>query len=59
MLRHKPNMHVVALIKGNAGCLPQRFRNQLPALLPDWTPADRDTLAEVQAAWAKDPPAWP
>ena len=32
---------------------------RLSALLPDWTQADRDTLAEVQAAWAKDPPAWP
>ena len=32
---------------------------RLPALLPDWTQADRDILAEVLAAWAKDPPAWP
>lgn len=32
---------------------------RLPTLLPDWTQADRDTLAEVQAAWAKDPPGWP
>lgn len=32
---------------------------RLPALLPDWTQADRDILAEVRAAWAEDPPAWP
>ncbi len=32
---------------------------RLPALLPDWTQADRDILAEVLAAWAQDPPAWP
>lgn len=32
---------------------------RLPALLPDWTQADRDTLAEVRAAWVEDPPAWP
>jgi len=31
----------------------------LPALLPDWTEADRDALAEVLAAWAADPPPWP
>ena len=32
---------------------------RLPALLPDWTEADRNTLADVLAAWAADPPAWP
>lgn len=31
----------------------------LAALLPDWTARDRGVLAEVQAAWAADPPAWP
>jgi tetratricopeptide (TPR) repeat protein len=40
---------------------PERWSNpaQLPALLPDWTEADRTTLAEVLAAWRQDPPAWP
>ena len=40
---------------------PDRWSNpaQLPALLPDWTDADRATLAEVLAAWRQDPPAWP
>lgn len=28
-------------------------------LLPDWTQEERDTLAQVQAAWAANPPAWP
>lgn len=28
-------------------------------LLPDWSESERATLAEVQAAWAKNPPAWP
>lgn len=28
-------------------------------LLPDWREQDRATLAEVQQAWAADPPAWP
>lgn len=27
-------------------------------LLPDWTDGERATLAQVQAAWAQDPPAW-
>jgi len=31
----------------------------LPGLLPDWSEADRATLAEVLAAWREDPPAWP
>jgi len=30
-----------------------------PTLLPDWTPAERATLAEVFAAWRAAPPAWP
>lgn len=28
------------------------------ALLPDWRAEDRATLAEVQQAWAADPPEW-
>lgn len=28
-------------------------------LLPDWRPEERATLAEVQAAWAANPPVWP
>lgn len=28
-------------------------------LLPDWRDSERATLAEVQQAWAADPPAWP
>lgn len=31
----------------------------LPGLLPDWSEADRATLAEVLAAWREAPPAWP
>jgi tetratricopeptide (TPR) repeat protein len=31
----------------------------LPRLLPDWREEDRATLAQVQAAWAAHPPAWP
>ena len=31
----------------------------LPALLPDWTEADRAVLAGVLAAWREAPPAWP
>lgn len=30
----------------------------LPALLPDWSDADRATLAEVLAAWREAPPTW-
>lgn len=30
-----------------------------PALLPDWTDAERKTLADVFAAWQAAPPAWP
>lgn len=29
------------------------------SLLPEWREEDRATLAEVQAAWLADPPAWP
>lgn len=28
------------------------------ALLPDWTDSERATLAQVQAAWAQNPPTW-
>ena len=28
-------------------------------LLPQWRPEERATLAEVQAAWAANPPGWP
>lgn len=28
-------------------------------LLPQWRDAERATLAEVQAAWAANPPSWP
>lgn len=40
---------------------PTRWRhaNELAALLPEWTSADRATLAEVVAAWQANPPAWP
>lgn len=31
----------------------------LPGLLPDWSEADRATLAEVLAAWSEAPPSWP
>ena len=31
----------------------------LPALLPEWREEDRAALAEVQAAWAANPPTWP
>jgi Tfp pilus assembly protein PilF len=39
---------------------PDRWSNpaQLQALLPEWSDADRATLAEVLAAWREDPPAW-
>ncbi|WP_058836692.1 tetratricopeptide repeat protein [Luteimonas abyssi] len=30
-----------------------------PALLPGWRDDERATLADVHAAWAADPPAWP
>jgi len=39
---------------------PRQWRApDLEQLLPDWTAADRATLAEVAAAWQADPPAWP
>ena len=40
---------------------PEQFRGtaQHARLLPDWTAAERATLAQVQAAWAKNPPRWP
>ncbi len=28
-------------------------------ILPDWSDDERATLAEVQAAWARNPPTWP
>lgn len=34
---------------------PDRFAQ----LLPDWREDERATLAEVQAAWAANPPGWP
>lgn len=40
---------------------PQLWRDpaNFPRLLPDWREEERATLAEVQAAWAANPPAWP
>jgi len=40
---------------------PQQWNNagRLASLLPDWSDAERATLAEVQAAWSANPPAWP
>lgn len=40
---------------------PQRWRSaaNFPVLLPDWREAERAMLAEVQAAWAQNPPSWP
>ncbi len=35
-----------------------RGSDQYGALLPDWRAEDRATLAEVQQAWASDPPDW-
>ena len=32
---------------------------QFARLLPEWSEADRAVLAEVQAAWAANPPSWP
>ena len=39
---------------------PGQFRDSArhAQVLPDWTDAERATLAEVQAAWARNPPAW-
>ena len=39
----------------NCGAIPPAYAR----LLPDWRDAERATLAEVQAAWAANPPAWP
>lgn len=36
-----------------------RTTEQFPTLLPDWRDAERATLAEVQQAWAANPPSWP
>jgi tetratricopeptide (TPR) repeat protein len=40
---------------------PRKWRDpaNLPALLPEWRPEDLAVLADVAAAWAADPPAWP
>ncbi|MFP7723340.1 tetratricopeptide repeat protein [Lysobacter sp. A3-1-A15] len=40
---------------------PQQWRTTTgyPSLLADWTPAERERLAEVQAAWAANPPRYP
>lgn len=40
---------------------PDRWANPaaLAGLLPDWSDADRATLAQVQAAWQASPPTWP
>lgn len=32
---------------------------QFATLLPDWREEDRATLAQVQQAWAANPPSWP
>ena len=36
-----------------------RDTSRYAELLPDWTDAERAALAEVQAAWAENPPDWP
>ena len=40
---------------------PQQWRDtsRYDVLLADWTPSERARLAEVHAAWAADPPAYP
>lgn len=40
---------------------PQLWRDpaNFPRLLPDWRDSERATLAEVQSAWAENPPQWP
>jgi len=39
---------------------PGRWTNpDLAALLPGWREDERAVLADVHAAWAEDPPAWP
>ena len=39
--------------------IPDHARANFATLLPDWSPRDRDTLAQVLAAWQAAPPAWP
>ena len=36
-----------------------RDASRYAELLPNWRESDRATLAEVQKAWAANPPAWP
>lgn len=36
-----------------------RDSSRYAELLPEWRVADRATLAEVQKAWAANPPGWP
>ena len=40
---------------------PDQFRDtsRHAQVLADWTETERATLAEVQAAWARNPPRWP
>jgi len=40
---------------------PQQWNTtaKFASLLPDWSDAERTALAEVQAAWATNPPTWP
>jgi len=40
---------------------PQQWNDaaRFPQLLPEWKDEERSTLAEVQQAWAANPPAWP
>ena len=40
---------------------PQQWRTPAAyaTLLPEWRDAERATLADVQAAWLANPPAWP
>ena len=40
---------------------PRQWRDtaRYAQLLPDWKESERATLAEVHAAWATNPPAWP
>lgn len=40
---------------------PQLWRDpaNFARLLPDWRDSERATLAEVQSAWADNPPQWP
>lgn len=33
--------------------------DQHAALLPDWKPAELETLGQVQRAWQENPPTWP